>query len=55
MKFAACAPPGPVEPHLAQAPGTVRRRVTRAEVPAFILEQLDTGRFRRQRPFIGHP
>lgn len=53
--FARSAPPGPVEAHVALAPGTVLRRVTRAEVAAFILEELETGRFRGQRPFIGHP
>ena len=55
MKFAACAPPGPVEARLALAPGTMLRRLTWAEAAAVILQEPDTGRFRRRWPFIGHP
>lgn len=55
MKFSACAPPGPVEAHVALVPGTMLRRPTRTEVAAFILQELDTGRFRGQRPYIGLP
>lgn len=46
---------GPIEVHTSVAPGTVLRRVTRDEVAAFVVEQIDGDRYLRQRPFIGHP
>ena len=46
---------GPFEVHTRIAPSTVLRRVTRDEVAAFIVEQIDNDRYLRQRPFIGHP
>jgi putative NADH-flavin reductase len=53
--FASGAMPGPLEVHTRVAPETVLRRVTRDEVADFVVEQIDGGRYLRQRPFIGHP
>jgi putative NADH-flavin reductase len=46
---------GPIEVHTRIVPNTVLRRITRDEVAAFIVEQIDDDRYLRQRPFIGHP
>jgi putative NADH-flavin reductase len=45
----------PIEVHTRIAPRTVLRRVTRDEAAAFVVEQIDSDRYLRQRPFIGHP
>jgi putative NADH-flavin reductase len=34
--------------------GAVLRRISRAEVAAFVLEELENGRYIREMPFIGH-
>jgi putative NADH-flavin reductase len=46
---------GPLEVHAEVTPATVLRRITRDEVAAFVLEQVASDRYLRQRPFIGHP
>jgi putative NADH-flavin reductase len=49
---------GPVEPiqvHTAVKPDTVLRQISRAEVAAFVLDQLRSDQYLRERPFIGHP
>ena len=34
--------------------GTVLRRIGRAEVARFVLDELESGRYIREMPFIGH-
>lgn len=46
---------GPLEVHARVARDTVLRRVTRDEVAAFVVEQIDNDRYLQQKPFIGHP
>jgi putative NADH-flavin reductase len=46
---------GPMQVHTRVERNTVLRRVTRAEVATFVLEQLSSDRYLRQKPFIGHP
>jgi len=46
---------GPVEVHAEVGQDTHLKRITRDEVAAFIVAQLDSDRHLRQRPFIGHP
>jgi putative NADH-flavin reductase len=53
--FAETAGPSPIEVHTRIAPDTVLRRVTRDEVAAFVVAQIDDDRYLRQKPFIGHP
>ena len=53
--FAKAGVAGAIEVHTRIARDTVLRRVTRAEVAAFVVEQIDSDRYQRQRPFIGHP
>lgn len=53
--FAKTAGTGPLKVHTRVAPGTVLRRITRDEVAAFVVAQIDSDRYLRQRPFIGHP
>jgi putative NADH-flavin reductase len=45
---------GPLEVHLTIQPDTVLRRITRDEVAEFIVEQINSDRYVRQKPFIGH-
>lgn len=45
---------GDLEAHTAIAPQTVLTRITRDETAAFILDQIDSDRYVRTRPFIGH-
>ncbi len=46
---------GPIEVHTHITSSTVLRRVTRDEVAAFVVDQIDNDHYFRQRPFIGHP
>jgi len=46
---------GPLQVHTRVDRDTVLRRVSRAEVATFVLDQLTTTEYLRQRPFIGHP
>lgn len=48
-------PAGDLEVHAHVGPDTVLRRVTRDEVAAFVVDQLESDRYLRRRPFIGHP
>lgn len=45
---------GPLEVHVQFGPETHLRRITRDEVVSFVVAQLDTDLYLRQRPFIGH-
>jgi putative NADH-flavin reductase len=45
---------GPLEVHSTIQPDTVLRRITRDEVAEFIVEQVNSDRYVRQKPFIGH-
>jgi uncharacterized protein YbjT (DUF2867 family) len=53
--FARTAGTDPLEVHTSVEPGTVLRRITRDEVAAFVVAQIDSDRYLKQRPFIGHP
>ena len=44
----------PLQVFTAIPPGTQLTRVTRAEVAAFILDELQTNRYLREKPFVGH-
>lgn len=46
---------GPLEIHAVVERRTALRRVTRAEVAAFVLDQITSDRHLRQKPFIGRP
>lgn len=52
--FAARAGRGPLQVHTEIPEGLQLRSITRAEVAGFILDSLESGRFMRQKPFIGH-
>ena len=41
--------------HTEIGPNVVLRRITRSEVAAFVLDQLNDNTYLRQKPFIGHP
>ncbi len=41
--------------HTVIGPHVMLRRITRGEVAAFVLDQLASNRYLRQKPFIGHP
>lgn len=45
---------GPIEVHTNVGPDIVLRRITRDEVADFVLEQIDSDRYLRMRPFVGH-
>jgi putative NADH-flavin reductase len=45
---------GALEIHSTLQPDTVLRRITRDEVAEFIVEQINSDRYVRQKPFIGH-
>jgi putative NADH-flavin reductase len=45
---------GPLEVYTTILPDTVLRRITRDEVAEFIVEQINSDRYLRQKPFIGH-
>jgi putative NADH-flavin reductase len=47
--------PGPLQVLTQIAPDTKLRRITRAEVAGFVLDQLASNAFLRRKPFIGHP
>lgn len=47
-------PTVPLEVHTNIGPDTVLRGITRDEVAAFVVEQIGSDRYLRQRPFIGH-
>jgi putative NADH-flavin reductase len=47
--------PGPLQVHTEIAPDTMLRCVTRDEVADFVVDQVTSDRYLRQRPFIGHP
>lgn len=49
------APDTPLEVHADVPPDLVLSSVTRDEVAAFVLEEIATGRYLGQKPFIGHP
>lgn len=53
--FAERVPDEPLRVHTRIERDTVLRRITRAEVAAFVVDQLDSDAYLRQRPFIGHP
>lgn len=53
--FADSGVSGPIEVHTHISHDTVLRRITRDEVAAFVIDQLESERYLRQRPFIGHP
>jgi len=44
-----------LEVHAVIAPDTCLTHITRDEVAAFVVRQIDSTRFIHQRPFIGHP
>jgi hypothetical protein len=46
---------GPLQVHTSVRSDTVLRRVTRAEVADFVLDQLTSDRYVHEKPFIGHP
>jgi putative NADH-flavin reductase len=46
---------GPLQVHTSLKSDTVLRRVTRAEVAGFVLDELATSRYLHEKPFIGHP
>jgi len=46
--------PGRLEVHTEVKPDTHLTRITRDEVADFVVAQLDSDRYLRQRPFIGH-
>jgi putative NADH-flavin reductase len=46
---------GPLQVRTTIERDTVLRRVTRDEVAAFVLDQVESDAYLRQRPFIGHP
>jgi putative NADH-flavin reductase len=46
---------GPLQVHTRIGRDTVLRRIARAEVATFVLDQLSSDRYLRQKPFIGHP
>jgi putative NADH-flavin reductase len=52
--FSTAAPSGPLEVHLTAPPSLQLRRITRDEVAAFVVDELEHGRYVRQAPFIGH-
>lgn len=52
--FALRAGSGPLQVHTEIPEGLQLRSITRAEVAGFILDSLESGRFLRQKPFIGH-
>lgn len=47
-------PSGPLEVHTSIDKNTVLRRIARDEVAGFVVEQFESDRYLRQRPFIGH-
>lgn len=47
--------PGEFDVYTDIVPDTVLRRITRDEVAAFVVDQCESDRYLRQRPFIGHP
>jgi putative NADH-flavin reductase len=49
------APDTPIEVHTEVPPELVLSSVTRDEVAAFVLDEIETGRYLRRKPFIGHP
>lgn len=53
--FASHAPAEALQVHTTIPPGLKLRRVTRDEVAAFALEQVESDSYLRQKPFIGHP
>lgn len=53
--FADAAPESPLEVHTAVGPKTVLRRIARAEVARFVVDQLTDDAYLHQKPFIGHP
>ncbi|MEM9902273.1 MAG: NAD(P)H-binding protein [Pseudomonadota bacterium] len=52
--FAATVPAGEMQVLTEVAPGTRLTKVTRAEVAAFVVAQVEGDRYLRMRPFIGH-
>lgn len=52
--FAARVPDTPLEVHLRIAPDLRLTRITREEVAGFVIEEIETGRYIREAPFIGH-
>jgi putative NADH-flavin reductase len=48
------AGPGALETHTTIPPGLSLRAITRDEVASFVLDEAERGRYRRQKPFIGH-
>lgn len=46
---------GPLQVVTEVTPSTVLRRISRDEVADFVVAQLDSNAYLRQRPFIGHP
>lgn len=52
--FQATAGSHPLQAVTDVGPGTVLRRITRDEVAAFVLDQLDSDRYLRKSVFIGH-
>lgn len=53
--FADSAGEGPLQVHVEVSAGTVLRRITRAEVARFVIDQLTSDRYLRRKPFIGYP
>lgn len=45
----------PFQVHTGVAKDVILRRVTRREVAGFVLDQLGSDQYLRQKPFIGHP
>jgi len=46
---------GPLQVHTRVTRDTILRRITRAEVATFVLDQLRSDQYLRTKPFIGHP
>jgi putative NADH-flavin reductase len=49
------APDTPLEVHTEVPPELVLSSITRDEVAAFVIDEIETRRYLRQKPFIGHP
>lgn len=52
--FADASPAGELEVHTEICPKTRLTRITRDEVADFVVAQIDSDRYLKQRPFIGH-
>jgi putative NADH-flavin reductase len=53
--FAETAPEGPPQVHTEIGRRTVLRRITRAQVAAFVLDQVGSDAHLHTKPFVGHP